>query len=347
MGVDLSSEDSSAPTSAWKTYAKTFVLVFVGIAIAIAPFLIASRFLWSGVASIAIFGVFVSTLGTFTNGARVGLGFGLLFVVLGTLAVACSENHLLAALLVAAASAGIAVSAVYGFASVMLLPAMFVPYLIHQPPATLNGAGRTPAYFGAIALTLLVAALWGTLLAWLIRRGKERPPAATRVAPRDAAVGGVLGVVVAGGITYIALTWFASTMWVWLLLTLFVLTKPSADLNLRKTRDRIVGTMVGVTAATVIALFGLPAAATAAIGVLALTVALTLTVLKKPYWIYASFMTPAIIMFDSSQATTAAIAEQRLIYTVLGGILAVLLGASINQAVLLSRRREADAPVAG
>ncbi len=317
-----------------KGFLRTAALVFVGLVVAMAPFLVASRLWWSGIASIAIFAVLVAMVGTASDGVRIGLKFSLAFVGIGTIAVAVAGSPVLASLVVAGVAAAIAICAIYQVSGPMLMAALFAPYLIHSPPDALPGNTNTWAFYAAVAGTLLAAGLWGTLLAWLVRRGKPTAPKGPAISVREGVLTGVIVAVVGGLLTLLCMTQFPKTEWVWLLLTLFVLTKPAPGLNLRMTRDRVAGTMVGVAVALLIGLLGLPTAATTTIGVLALTTALTFRLHGKPYWLYASFLTPAVIMFDSVGADPTSVAEQRLIYTVTGAVLAVALSAGINQFVM-------------
>jgi len=308
--------------------------VFAGIALALAPFLVASVLWWSGVASVALFAVFVAVAATATNGVRVGVAFSLLFAVVGTAAVAVDSSPVLAALLVAASAGAIALCTLYGFSGPMLIVAMFVPYLIHEPPAPLANGQEGAEYYAAVAGALLAAGAWGCLLTWLLRRHKELPARPTPPAQREAVLAGAIVAMVTGLITYVAITHFNSTEWVWILLTIFVLTKPSPDLNWGQTKSRIFGTLIGVAVAASIGALGLPPAVVTAVGVLALTAALTLRLEGRAYWLYASYMTPAVILFDSATNNTTDIAIERLLFTVLGAIFAVGLAAAINTFVL-------------
>ena len=316
-----------------RAYVKTFVEVFIGLALVIVPFAAASDLWWSGVITFAIFAVFVGLTGAATGSPKVGVAFSLLFVVLGTAAVAVSGSPVLAGILVAAAGFGIALCAAYGLAGTMLIAAMFVPYLIHHPPSPIGGGERGASYFLAVAGVLLVAGLWGCLLGWFVTRHKA-PTVAVRARMRDAVLAGSLVGAVAGVITFVAVSRLASTQWVWLLLTLFVLTKPAPDLNWPKTKSRVFGTLIGVISASLISLLALPHAFYTTLGIVALTFAMTFKLLKKPYWIYASFMTPAVIFFDSTSGDTPELALQRMIFTVVGAVVAIGLAAAINQFVL-------------
>ena len=80
---------------------------------------------------------------------------------------------------------------------------------------------------------------------------------------------------VTGSIAFIALQWFPETMWVWLLLTILLLTKPTKGLNLPQTRDRAVGTVIGALIAGLIVTLGTPKQITGVLALLLIVAALT------------------------------------------------------------------------
>lgn len=324
-----------------KSYAKAGLEVFLVLLVAAAPFLLASIIWWPGILTIAIFTLFISVFATATAGPRVGAAFVLGFAVIGTAATAVSSSPILAGLLVAGCAYAIAMFALQGLSTAMLQIAIFVPYFIHDAPAPPDGGTRDLRYFLATALVIVLAGLWGCLLTWLVRRKHplpERPKAPSR---HDAVLAGSIVAVVTGLITFVALSRLASTEWVWMLLTIFILTKPTPGLNWIRVRQRILGTVVGVAIAAVIGLFGLPEPVLVLMGVIAMTTALTLQLKGQPYWIYASFLTPAVILLDSAANDTGDLAFQRLIYTLIGAAVAVGLAAAINALVITDDEDEA------
>ncbi len=326
-----------------KPHLKIGLKIFLGMVIGGAPFVVASILWWSGIAVVAIFAVIVGSVATSSDGVKVGAAFSLGFVVLGTAAVAVSGSPLLAAMLVAACAFGIAIAATYSLAATMVFVAMYIPYLVHSPPATISGGPRGAGYYFAVAASLAAAGAWGCLLAWYLGRGKPIPAHPAPVSMQNALRGGLLLAVVVGLITFVAIQRLASTEWVWLLLTIFILTKPTPDLNWTMTRARITGTFLGVAGAALIGALGLPPLVMGLLGVIAITVALTLMLEGRPYWLYASFLTPAVIFFDSASNDTPELALQRLLYTVVGAVFAIALAAAINAFSIHEEEDEAKA----
>lgn len=325
-----------------KAYAKSGLEILLVLIVALAPFFIASRIWWSGIATVAIFTLFVAVFATATLGPQLGARFVLAFVVIGTLAIAVSGSPLLAALLVAGCAYAIAMCALRGLTTAMLQIAIFVPYLIHASPAPPDGGSRDFAYFLTIAVTILLAGMWGTTLTWLIMRKKPLPKRPALPSRHDAVLAGGIVAAATGLITFVALSRAASTEWVWILLTIFILTKPTPGLNWSRAQSRVLGTGIGVAVAALIGALGLPTLVLNLLGALTMTAALTLQLKGQPYWIYASLLTPAVILVDSAANDTGELALQRLIYTVIGAVFALALGAAIN-AVVIKRDEEDSA----
>lgn len=305
------------------------------LVVGLAPFAILGMATgWSGINAASGFGFFVGFVATLSAGWRVGAQFSVIFMVLGTIGVALAALPLPAALVVAVAAALIAYFSTHGQAGLMLVAALFIPYLIHEPPTPWTGGTNTSSsYFAAVAGALLFAGLWGAVIGlWLQRYVPKSKPGAKSDAT-DALLAGILIAVVTGSVTFVSMTWFPEAMWPWLLLTIFILTKPTPDLNWKKSRDRLTGTLVGGAVAFVIILVGTPSAVMSVIGIVGLAAALALKTEGRPYWIYASVMTPAVIMLDSIGANEVMIAADRVLFTVVGVIIALGLGAAVNGVV--------------
>ncbi len=326
-----------------KPHLKTGLKIFLALVISGAPFVVASALWWSGIAAVAIFALIVGSVATLSDGVKVGAAFSLGFVVLGSAAVAVSGSPLLAALLVAACAFGTAIAATYSLSGPMLIATLFIPYLVHAPPTTISGEPRGAGYYFAVAASLAAAGAWGCLFAWYLGRGKPIPARPAPVSMQNALRAGLLVAVVVGLITFVAIQRLASTEWVWLLLTIFILTKPTPDLNWTMTRARITGTFLGVAGAALIGALGLPSPVMGFLGLIAITIALTMKVEGRPYWLYASFLTPAVIFFDSASNDTPELALQRLLYTVVGAVFAIALAAAINAFSIHEEEDEAKA----
>ncbi len=326
-----------------KAYISVGCKLFAFMVIALAPSAIFSAILWPGAASIFAFGVLVGVVGAVSSGLRSGVCFAAIFAVASTIAVAVDSVPVLAALLVAAMSALIGVFSTKGLAVPMVVCAQFIPYVISAPPGRVAEQGLlsgTAIYLGATLMFLFLGGVWGAaVITRLIKKSAPQSPADI-ISPGHALMFGSILAISTGVLTYVAMTWFSQTLWMWLLLTIYVLTNPAGDLDTAKTRDRLTGTIVGVVTAALIVSVISNTVALYMLGILLVTIAFTFQVEKRPYWIFASFLTPAMIIFDSVGKNQLDIAGERLVFTLEGIVVVVLIAFAVNlgtQAVMRGR----------
>ena len=308
------------------------------------PFVAISAAWWSSAIHVAALAALAAVI-SFTSSSRVAATvIAVIFAVAATIGVALSSTTVAAALFIAGCAGLSAYSSRWGYASASLMIAILVPYYIHSPPGALADGSTGASYFGAIALVAVTAGLWAVaVLSYAFRKRKVKPVPLTIVAAPDALLGAILIALVTGSVAFIGLTWFPTTMWVWLLLTILLLTKPTQGLNLVQTRDRAIGTVGGAAIAAVIVALGAPAVLTGLLALLLIVAALTAMLSGLHYWLYATFLTPAVVLMDSSATDGVEIAAERAGLTLVGALIAVGLAFVVNF-VVHARRRGALVP---
>ncbi len=306
------------------------------LVIAIAPPAIVSAILWPGAASILVFGVMAGVMGAMSSGLRSGVRFAAIFAIAATIAVAVDSVPALAALLVAAMSALIGVFSTKGLALPMMTCAIMIPYVISAPPGRVAEQGLlsgTAIYLGATLLFLFLGGVWGAaLISRLIKKSAPQSPADS-VSSGHALIFGSILAISTGVLAYVAMTWFSQTFWMWILLTIYILSNPVGDRDRSKGRDRLAGTIVGIVAAFLIVSVISNTVALYVLGILIMTIALTIMAEKRPYWMFASFLTPAVIIFDSvgkSQLDQLEVGWERLVFTLVGMVVAVLISFAVT-----------------
>ena len=310
-------------------------LVVVGI-----PFVVLQEVWWSSAMSVASLGSLVAVTAFISSDRRAAMIIVVAYAVASTIAVALSGTAVAAALFIALCAGLAAYSSRWGYASAALLLAIMIPYNIHKPPLPLPDGNHGLLYYLAILVVAILAGFWAlALLSFALRRRKAKPVPLAPVPAPDALLGAVLIAVVSGAVALVALIWFPTTMWVWLLLTILLLTKPTKGLNLDQTRDRALGTVIGATAAGLIAFAGTPIAVRSVLALLLIVAALTVMLSGRPYWLYASFLTPAVIFLDTSPGDGIELAAERAALTICGAVVAVGLSFLINMLVHWRRRR--------
>ncbi|WP_088288249.1 FUSC family protein [Kineosporia sp. A_224] len=208
-------------------------------------------------------------------------------------------------------------------------------FLLVRSPTTLRNAVEVAAY-------VLVAGMWvvvvGTLLLHDIPRRRPDPVPA-RVAREYGAVLAVL----AGGFGWAALSWLPGGNSWWVLLTLFVVLQPTTKATRDRAVQRILGTVAGAAAASVLALAIQSPRATAPLGAVLALLTLAAT-LSAPYWLYTTALTMTIIVTTFAPQTVEGGGRERILFTVVGAVATAAVSTAAHW--LLSRARPV-VPAAG
>jgi hypothetical protein len=316
-----------------KSFATTALKIFVLSVVALLPPTILAAIWWPAALSIVTFGAIVGIVAALGRGFAVGAKFAFIFAFAATIGTWVADQPFLAALVVAMMSVLVAFFANRGLAGPMMFAALLVPYVIHsaiggQPRQ--GFAANEFLFLLATFLILLAAGFYAALVvSALIKMPSDAQVPDLPTLGQSVLYGGLLAVTT-GAITFAALTWFSGTLWMWLTLTIYVLTKPTCDLDYAKIWARLGGTLVGsALAAALVAVIELPGVFYL-IAVLLLVSALTLKVESKPYWLYASLLTPAVILIDSVGNDGSVVVGERLGFTIAGVVIALAMGVVMN-----------------
>lgn len=169
---------------------------------------------------------------------------------------------------------------------------------------------------------LLAGGLWTAVLGpFVIAKVKVPPPKS--VSKRTswyfaASMGGLVALT-----SFVALTWLPPNSW-WIVLTMYVVVQPYYRDAVTRVTQRVVGTLAGATAAAVVvaAFHHLPGLIAALAAVL--TILAAWANLRLPYWVFVTFLTPAVVLQTSG--TTRDLAQaiiDRAGYTLIGSALAI------------------------
>lgn len=320
--------------------------ILAALLVIASPFAILAAFWWPSAIKVASLAALLAVTAYISSSRDVAAKIVIVFALVAALGVAVSTSVILSTLVIAACAGLSAYTSRWGLASAALMVPVLVPYLIHEPPLPLPNGDTGGAYYLSIAVVAAVAGLWAVaVLAFALRHRSVSPVPLSKVAVPDAILGAVLVALVCGAIAFVALTWFAASMWVWLLLTILLLTKPTQGLNLIQTRDRAIGTVAGAAVAGLIAASRVPGLVMGALALILVVAALTVMLSGKPYWLYASFLTPAVVLMDASATDGVELAFQRAVYTLVGAVVAVALAFVINLVVHWRRRLAGNTPV--
>ncbi len=318
------------------------------IVLAIAPMLILSATEWSANATLFYLGMLPAAMGLLIN-VRVAAAGGVLTGAMMMLAVPLRDEPVLGALLMAAIGAVVGLSSVRGWHGVGAYAGPQTAFALIGAPMVALASGSVAIDSSWAATTMMggsVAAggLWIAFIGWLARH--ELPTHEPQTVPTSAAryFAGALAALVGIG-AFIAMQWSTSSDAWWLLLTLFVVVQPFYADTLQRSAYRVVGTVLGAVVAALVAesLAGLPVLIS--IVTLVVTAGAVWAQLTKPYWVYVTFLTSAVILPTSSQTEALLFADaQRVAFTIAAAAVAVGVLGIGHRIVTRQRAQPAERP---
>jgi hypothetical protein len=203
----------------------------------------------------------------------------------------------------------------------------FIPvvlcFLITRPPIQFPGHALGLNALWAAGLMAL-SSLWLLLTAVPLLRDEVPENSRDRADDTTAAILAVVMGLVVGISTTVVLIWWPSFNGAWLMLTILVMVQANTGDTLKLSRDRIVGTLLGLGASLLLSPIAHWPVAAMVVGTLIFLIALwALNVERRPYWQYVALLTPAVVMLDSSGRDVAAVAFDRLVFTLVGIAIAI------------------------
>jgi uncharacterized membrane protein YccC len=144
----------------------------------------------------------------------------------------------------------------------------------------------------------------------------------------------------------VSVTQFPQAKWSWLLAALYSMMMATTGMTLKSSRDMIVGTSVGVVGAVLILFVGLPTSAAILVGSIILPASLALRAAGKSMWISTGVSTSGVILLTGASMDPYVAAQDRLVFSAVGAIIAVLLGSAITWAVRWQSRERRRGHVA-
>ena len=338
---------ADAPTnSAGKSRTDTAVLVVVALLV-VAPVVVLDLTSWKANGSLWYLGMLPALMGLFV-GRRLALAAAVLTpVIIGIslllrdLPPVVGAGYMLLLGVATGLSARRGWHVMLSFSAPLAALALIGRMRVALPSGTVDADASPEAVLMTMAI-LLAGGLWtATLGPFAIEKMKVAPPKA--VANRTswyfaAAMGGLVAVT-----SFVALTWLPPNSW-WIVLTMYVVVQPYYKDAVTRVTQRVGGTLVGSTAAAIVvaAFHHLPGLIAALAAVLTLLAAWAN--LRLPYWVFVTFLTPAVVLQTSGGIRDLAQAiVDRAGYTLLGSALAIAVLAGGHLYLVRHPRRPAAA----
>ena len=309
-------------TKASKT--KSIVITVVLMVVAgFAPAIAMGALGWHAAVSVAMLGGLVTFLAcVMGRGWHTGLMIAVPFSIFTALTVWAAPYALIAALVLAAAAFLRGYAAKSGMHNALLGIVIALGFLVAQPPA-FGGPVPSPIMAG---LVMLATTLWVTLIVFLARKGMHLPELAPMQSPQAIWFGSILAVMV-GIATWCVVYFSFGHGGAWIILTIVVVYQPTLGAGFKKAGERALGTLLGFVIAIVIGFFISSGPFLYVLGLVCMVLALVFMLTGKPYWLFATFLTPAIVLFETAGSTVTKVAVERLEATLIGiaGTLLVML----------------------
>ena len=274
---------------------------------------------------------------------RLGLGIAIFAAAANFGAALVHPYPLLAGLYMGLLAGASAYQARRGLHSVVTMVPLFAAFILVSPPTLVAGAGDlvNAALVGFVAL---IGGLW-SLVAFRVVLGSKGPSMGhVPVTPRVAVVYAVSMGVVVGTCSWGLLALSQSQQGAWLILTVIVIMQPSAHDTIVKTFRRVVGTLLGVVVAAII---GLLVPWPTVDFILAMVFVYAAFVLRfglhRPYWEYVALLTPAVVLMGATSSGVENAAEARLVFTLIGGAMAVVVALIAREIALRMSKDEQSA----
>ena len=298
-------------------------LVLAVLAIA-APPALASLLHPGFVASPWFFGMWLTLYLALTSWSSRSIALrAVMAAALGGVCVLLHGFPLLGGLFIALATAYAGWSTRQGIDNVMRFIPVVLCFLIVNPPQQFPAQG---ALVNAAWSTLLMAAASLWLMATAVPLLRPEIPALDRE-KADVTTAAILAVVmgvVVGACTVAVLFWWPSFDGAWLMLTVLVMVQANTADTISLSRDRILGTLLGILVALALSPVEHLAVLSMLLGTLFFLASLwVLNVAHRPYWQFVALLTPAVVILDSPGRDVARVALDRLAFTLVGIAVAI------------------------
>lgn len=291
----------------------------------------------------AIPGVLVGSVGVLSFGrilpalAAVGA-----MAVLAATACSVSAHVWGAAVLMALVGLATALAGRVGLRGLAMNLGIFTAASLFPPPGLGGAAGSLSAAL-ALGGSIAVGGLLGVLAFHFLGRGKTLPRPAATPWPEVIVNAAALVITMFFGTMWV-LTWDRSPVAAWLMVTMLVLVHPSSAVTLRRSVERVLGTLLGaLLAAGIIAILGAEwqrVVIAFVLLVLAWSFRLSNPVVEAGhyYWIYALLWTPAMVILAVPQGGSASLSAdtQRVLLTVIAAVAVALVSTAVRMVVTRS-----------
>ncbi len=307
-------------------FAKTKSIVTSVLLMVIAgfsPALVMGALGWTSAVNVAMLGGLATFLAcTMGRGWHAGLVISVPFSILTAFTVWSAPYALAAAVVLAVAAFLRGYGAKAGLHNALIMTVIALGFIVASPP---KFAGPLPSAIIA-GMVMLATTLWVTLIVFLAKKWVHPPKLAAIDPARVIWFSSVLAIMV-GVATWFVVDFNLGHGGGWIILTIVVVYQPYLGDGFKKAGGRAIGTAIGFMIAIIVGVFVTNGPILYVLGTVCLVVAMAVMMIGKTYWWFATFITPAIVLYNSAGSTVTKVAIERVEATFIGiaGTLVVML----------------------
>jgi len=319
---------------------RPFALAFAFFFFLLLPGLLIGGFVVKGAEELFLFGAVPVAAAVFGGNRKLALRFTFLTAFIGGLSLVFAPSVALNTALIAIVSGLVGLTARRGTQSPGLLMVVTLGFIVVSPPVINwrdGGAVIESPWYAAIgALILLSGGLWATAIGYVVR---NKIPAGAAPVQRElpVVIPYALALFVSTGLaTFIVLEYWTNGLGAWIILTVLVVVQPERETMKTKVAYRVGGTLIGGLI-SILLLFSLEIfdlqSGYMQLFFAFICISLAMSYYQSgPYWIFVTFITPGVVLLDSNQASDQIrVAEIRVLFTLIGAVVAVLIAVSIRE----------------
>lgn len=305
----------------------------VVLVVAIAPPLIICGLVLGGpAASLLMFGALTGALNTVSGGFRLG-ALASAFLLLATpLALLAGQVPLAGACLLAIVCLAVGISAGWGLNGTLMLVPLSLAYLmvVPLPVRELPEDPASQTYLLWVLGGMALCAYWAAAAVYVLIRNKQLPRPAGN-SRSDTLEYTVIMTVLVSVSMYFVLAYAREEHGVWLVLTLLILLQTDTRSTLRKSKNRIIGTVAGVLLGALLVSV-IPSNAVLTILAAGCLLGVFTFILGGPYYLYTFCLTLVLVLTAAPAGDALQTAVERSAFTLLGAVLAIV-GIALGDAV--------------
>lgn len=269
-------------------------------------------------------GSMVAWLVMISAGLRAALAASVALLLLTPLALLASQAPIAGACLMAIACLASGLTSVWGLNLGFRIVPLYLAFLILSPPALAPGPVPVDSqpYIYTIMFMLGFGAGW-VLLCGRVGGSWLPQPHLISASVQQALGYTALMAFLCSVSTFVVMTAHAGHAGAWLILTLLIVLQVAPEDTWSRTKSRVIGTVVGAVIAAGVGFVATSATALAIWGSLFVLISIIVS-LGPRYWLYVTFLTPAVILLTAQPGGVMLVDAERVGYTIIGSALAVL-----------------------